>query len=151
MSGLELLTHLEHHTLRLPTLVLTAHPDVDKAVLSIQRGAIGILQKPPDPGRLRDHCQTMIQLAEAMAVARRELRQLQRHVRTLTERELGVFALLGKGFSTKQVARSLDISIRTAHIHRANVMRKLGAETLSRVAMLAARHAECNGRQRALS
>lgn len=150
MSGLELLGHLEHRTLRLPTLVLTAQPDVENAV-STQHFVIGVLPKSPDPERLRDHCRTMVRLAEVMAVARRELRQLQRLVCTLTERELAVFEMLGKGHSTKQIADLLAVSMRTANLHQASVMRKLGAETSAAMALLAARFYERDDHLRAPS
>jgi DNA-binding NarL/FixJ family response regulator len=43
----------------------------------------------------------------------------------LTHRELDVFPLLAKGFNAKQIAQHLDIMPKTAHVHRANILKKL--------------------------
>ena len=47
----------------------------------------------------------------------------------LTPREQQVATLLAYGFTNGEIARRLTISIRTAEMHRANAMRKLGADT----------------------
>ena len=50
------------------------------------------------------------------------------HVPTsLTSRERQVATLLAYGFTNAEIAERLIISIRTAEMHRANAMRKLGA------------------------
>jgi len=46
----------------------------------------------------------------------------------LTQRELDVFPLLAKGFNAKQIAQHLDIMPKTAHVHRANILKKLAIE-----------------------
>ena len=56
----------------------------------------------------------------------------------LTDRESSVLRLLAEGKSNKEVARELDISVRTAETHRKNIKRKLGISTtagLTRYAM----------------
>jgi DNA-binding NarL/FixJ family response regulator len=52
---------------------------------------------------------------------------------TLTPRELEVATLLAYGHTNGTIARKLTISVRTAEMHRANVMRKLGAESRAEV------------------
>ena len=49
----------------------------------------------------------------------------------LTEREREVVAGLVRGLTNKQIGQELGISHRTVEIHRARVMRKLGAPTLA--------------------
>ena len=46
----------------------------------------------------------------------------------LTQRELDVFPLLAKGFNAKQIAQQLNIMPKTAHVHRANILKKLAIE-----------------------
>ncbi|HTR33465.1 MAG TPA: helix-turn-helix transcriptional regulator [Gaiellaceae bacterium] len=48
-------------------------------------------------------------------------------VPTLTRREHQVASLLAYGYTNSEVAEKLGISVRTAEMHRANAMRKLGA------------------------
>lgn len=58
----------------------------------------------------------------------------------LTQREIEILLLLSNGFSSKQIATELSISIRTVETHRLNIMKKLGtsnsAETISVAAKL---------------
>jgi FixJ family two-component response regulator len=49
----------------------------------------------------------------------------------LTHREVEVVAGLVRGLTNKQIGHELDISHRTVEIHRARLMRKLGAATLA--------------------
>ena len=44
----------------------------------------------------------------------------------LSDREIQVFALIGKGYSSQQVAKRLHISVKTIETHRANIKQKLG-------------------------
>jgi two-component system response regulator FixJ len=48
-------------------------------------------------------------------------------VELLTPREREVLALIARGASSKEAARTLDISPRTVEVHRARIMDKLGA------------------------
>jgi HD-GYP domain-containing protein (c-di-GMP phosphodiesterase class II) len=58
----------------------------------------------------------------------------------LTEREVEVVGLLARGFQTKQVARALGISIKTADRHIQNAYRKAGVSTRAGAAMFAMEH-----------
>ncbi len=60
-------------------------------------------------------------------------------LRRLTPREIEVFQMLAEGISNKDIAFELDISIKTAIAHRANIMRKLGFESLSDLVRFAIR------------
>jgi DNA-binding NarL/FixJ family response regulator len=59
---------------------------------------------------------------------------------TLTPRELEVVQLLAEGKSTKEVAITLDLSVKTAETHRNNIMRKLGVHNLCHVVLYAVRN-----------
>jgi HD-GYP domain-containing protein (c-di-GMP phosphodiesterase class II) len=58
----------------------------------------------------------------------------------LTEREAEVVALLARGFQTKQVARALGISIKTADRHIQNAYGKIGVSTRAGAALFAMQH-----------
>ncbi len=146
MNGLELLANLRRASVELPTLVLSASPDVERVVTAIQRGAIGFLEKPPEPARLIEHIRGMMQMSVGHAQDRVSLQQLHAAHRRLTEREIEVFELLGKGLTSKQIAHELGLSIRTSHIHRSNVMLKFGLETQLEIVQAAARLREAAAR-----
>jgi DNA-binding NarL/FixJ family response regulator len=58
----------------------------------------------------------------------------------LTEREAEVIALLARGFQTKQVARALGISVKTADRHIQNAYRKVGVSTRAAATLFAMEH-----------
>jgi FixJ family two-component response regulator len=101
---------------------------VERVVLAMQRGAVGFLAKPPLPEQLMETVQRMALQAAPFAAERVELRRLQELRRKLTVRESEVFGLVARGLTAKQIAHELDVSLRTAHIHRTNVLRKFGVE-----------------------
>ena len=63
-----------------------------------------------------------------------ELGELYSH---LTPREREIIVLLARGYSAKQIGRELDISHRTAEIHRARIMEKLEVQSLAELVALA--------------
>jgi DNA-binding CsgD family transcriptional regulator len=58
----------------------------------------------------------------------------------LTSREREIVQLLAEGKSSKEVANSLSISVKTAETHRANIMRKLQLHTVSELVRYAVRN-----------
>lgn len=58
----------------------------------------------------------------------------------LTPREREVLQLLAEGQTTKEVAATLSISVKTAETHRSNLMRKLGLHNVSELVMYAVRN-----------
>ena len=54
-------------------------------------------------------------------------------VNNLSNRELEVFHLLGKGFTARQVAEALHISVKTVDTHRDSLKRKVGATSISQL------------------
>ena len=48
-----------------------------------------------------------------------------KHVITLTNREREILQLISEGFTTKEIAMKLNISVDTVHVHRNNMMQKL--------------------------
>lgn len=58
----------------------------------------------------------------------------------LTSREREIVQLLAEGKSSKEVANSLNISVKTAETHRANIMRKLQLHTVSELVRYAVRN-----------
>lgn len=57
----------------------------------------------------------------------------------LTKREREVLQLLAEGVSTKEIASSLSISVKTAHAHRQNIMTKLKINSVAELTRYALR------------
>lgn len=125
MSGLELqqlLLELGHD---LPVMFLSAHGDVPAAVNAMQAGAVDFLQKPLNPQAFLTSVNRIIRLARERHAAREHARVLQRELRQLSAREMDVLEGLRRGHTSKEIARSLDISSKTVDVHRANILRKM--------------------------
>jgi two-component system, NarL family, nitrate/nitrite response regulator NarL len=59
---------------------------------------------------------------------------------TLTRRERQVLRLLALGYTNREIAGVLDVSVRTAEVHRASVQRKLGVKARFELVRFALRH-----------
>jgi DNA-binding NarL/FixJ family response regulator len=90
----------------------TAANDLIRAIREVQRG--NAFFSPTIAKRLRDQCR------EAFTTG-----QPPRKSTELTTREAEVLQLIAEGFSNKQIASELNISIKTVEKHRQQVMNKL--------------------------
>lgn len=133
MSGLELQGELNRRGVLLPVIFITGHGDVPMAVEAMQHGAFDFLQKP-----FKDHDLTG-RIRRALAHDR-ELRekigrktQIRARLARLTPRERQVLRLVADGKPNKVMAAELGVSQRTVEIHRAHVMRKMGASSLAQL------------------
>ncbi len=138
MDGLELGEHLRARALEFPMIVITGHADVPLAVQAMKAGAIDFIEKP-------FASETML---DSLAAARSRLAASpsERHPATaaaaarlalLSPREREVLEGLLAGLPNKSIAYDLAISPRTVEIHRARVMDKMGARSLSELIRLA--------------
>jgi DNA-binding NarL/FixJ family response regulator len=73
-------------------------------------------------------------------MAGNRLEDMQATRDTLTSREREIVQLLAEGKSSKEVATSLNISVKTAETHRANIMRKLELHTVADLVRYAVRN-----------
>ena len=141
MSGLQLLDRLYAQTPHLPVIVITGHADVSLAVHAMRAGAVDFVEKPFDAQMLLASVARALdcnRMAQDRATKARESRDL---LGLLTEREQEVLVQLAHGQSNKSIANELRISPRTTEIHRAHIMKKLGARSLAdlvRIYLLAA-------------
>ncbi|HVV99150.1 MAG TPA: response regulator [Planctomycetaceae bacterium] len=130
IGGLLLLERLRERGISLPVLFLTSHGTIPLAVQAILSGAVDFLQKPCRDQDLWDA------ISRAFSHHDRLRRRLQRECRTrellakLSNEEQQVLARLMEGKPNRVTAKELDVSVRTIEIRRANLMRKLGVETL---------------------
>lgn len=126
MSGLELQRRL-HPQPVLPIVFMTGHGDVDQAVQALRGGAVDFLQKPFREQALLDALNRAVALS--VQAQRQQARQAQalEVLQRLSPRERDVARLLALGHSNKEVARQLDISDHTVHVHRQSITKKTGS------------------------
>ncbi len=136
-SGLEILEALRARDEGLPIIVITGHADVPMAVRAMRAGAFDFVEKPIDGEALLRAVQTAISARRKAGPNAREAEALRGRIASLTPRELEVMQALVVGHPNKVIAAELGISPRTVEIHRARVMEKLQAQSLSHLVRMA--------------
>ncbi|XUM20045.1 response regulator FixJ [Bradyrhizobium oligotrophicum S58] len=139
IDGIELLKRMKAAGSSFPILVMTGHGDVPLAVEAMKLGAVDFLEKPFEDERLVAMIETAIQQAEPAAKNESVAQDILARVASLSPRERQVMDGLMAGLSNKLIAREYDISPRTIEVYRANVMTKMGANSLSELVRLAMR------------
>lgn len=134
LGGLEVVRRLREAHPQIKVLVLTMHSEDEYVLQVVRAGASGYLVKDSAASELVAAVRSLHagrghfgpQAARALA------EQLQRPDRNgadpygeLTAREREVFHLIAEGFTTKEIAKRLDISVKTAENHRGRVLDKL--------------------------
>jgi RNA polymerase sigma factor (sigma-70 family) len=131
VGGLSLLQQIAQISPNLPVLMMTGMGQVATAVQAMKAGALDFLEKPLDADTLFALVDRAL-AASARATASAEQRTRARAwLDRLTPRERSVFDRLAQGKTNKQIAAELKISPRTVEIHRANLMGKLEATSVS--------------------
>ena len=131
MSGLELQDKLIERKSPLPIVFITAHGDVPMAVETMKKGALDFIQKPFDENKLFALVEKMQERAQAAFVSHQRANTREILLGKLTNREAQVLGRIVAGRLNKQIADDLNISIKTVEAHRANIMEKLGANTVA--------------------
>jgi len=131
ISGLELLNLLAERHWCLPVLIVTGHGDVPMAVRAMKSGALDFLQKPYNDQLLLDRIQQALELCRERQRHHEEVVRIQNHFLQLTPREREVAGLVVAGKANKVIAQELGLSPKTIEVHRANVMVKMQANSLS--------------------
>ncbi|MCW0236456.1 MAG: response regulator FixJ [Ferrovibrio sp.] len=137
MDGMTLLEHLRSKGVNLPVIVVTGHADVPLAVRAMKAGAVDFIEKPYTTAAMQDAVRRALDSARAGALGQIDQTDARNRVASLTARERDVLRLLVIGHPNKIIAFQLSISPRTVEIHRANVMKKLNAESLSHLVRMA--------------
>jgi two-component system, LuxR family, response regulator FixJ len=137
MDGLELQSELNRRGARLAVIIMTGHGDVPIAVRAMKAGAADFIEKPFSDSLLLDALRRA--LAHSVEVNRQaeEAGETLRRLATLTAREREVLEGMVAGRPNKVIAYDLGISPRTVEIHRARVMDKMQARSLSALVRMA--------------
>ena len=137
LSGLEIQEKLTEKRIALPVIIITGHGDVPIAVQAIKAGAIDFIEKPFGDDVILES------VGRALEQGRRNKRdassaaEIEARLARLTPRERDVLGHLVIGNPNKIIAHKLGISPRTVEIHRARVIEKMEARSLSHLVRLA--------------
>lgn len=142
-DGLELVKDARAHYPTLPLLVLSMHDEVIYAERMLSAGANGYIMKQAASDQflvaLRRVLEGGIYVSEMVGNSMIEkfaaggAYASANPVDSLSNRELQVLHMIGKGLSTRQTAEALNLSIKTIESHRQRIKRKLSLTTAAQL------------------
>jgi FixJ family two-component response regulator len=138
-SGLDFQRELAETNIRIPIIFITAHGDIPMTVRAMKAGAVEFLTKPFRDQDLLDAVQLALERDRARRQHESEIATLRERVVSLTPREREVLPLVVSGLLNKQIAAELGTSETTVKVHRSQLMRKMGAESLAELVRMAQR------------
>ncbi|WP_417687011.1 response regulator transcription factor [Pseudidiomarina gelatinasegens] len=138
LGGLNVQEELQKRGSQLPIIFVSGHADVPIVVRAFKSGAFDFIEKPFNEQLLLDSVQQAVQLHRE----RNNRPPQPEHattdlLATLTRRERDVFLPLAQGYTSREIADRLNVSIKTIDLYRARVMKRLGADRLPDVTGLA--------------
>jgi len=142
-SGIELIKAIRNEHDDLPILVVSMHDESLYAERSLRAGAMGYVMKH-EPGKsvitaIHKLLRGEMYLSERMSSAviskfmRGEPDQPASPVDTLSDREMEVFRMLGRGMGTRQIAQDLGVTVATVNSFRNRIKEKLKLKTATEV------------------
>lgn len=137
ISGLELLRRLSDRLPQFPVIVLTGEADVPTAVEALKNGALDLIEKPYSAETIVAAVRQALTQLEARSDRDSRRSEAAERLAALSAREREVLDGVVRGLSNKEIARELGISPRTVEAYRANLMMKMGADSLSDLVRMA--------------
>lgn len=130
-SGLDFQRDLAEARVTLPIVFITGHGDIPMSVRAMKSGAIEFLTKPLREQDLLDAVNDGLVQDRARRENEHALAELRERFDVLTPRERSILVQVVNGRLNKQIAGDMGITETTVKVHRSNMMRKIGAESLA--------------------
>lgn len=137
ISGLDLHRELVKADDEIPTIFITAHGDIPMTVRAMKAGAVEFLTKPFRDQDLLDAIQVALERDCVRRERQAEMATLRERLESLTPREREVLPLVVSGLLNKQVAAAIGTTEATVKVHRSQLMRKMGADSLPELVRMA--------------
>lgn len=136
-DGLEVQAMLASAGSRRPVIFLTGNGSIPATVAAIRAGAINFLTKPVTEPRLFEAVEEALRVDARQRSVGLQNMVLKERLESLTPRERQVLEQVIRGRLNKQVAADLGTVEKTIKVHRARVMKKMGARSLAELVQLA--------------
>lgn len=137
MDGLALMERLKADGINLPVIMVTGHGDVPLAVKAMRVGAVDFVEKPYTSDAILNAIRRASEQAGQAQFNDVAPDRVAALLKGLTPREREVLDQLVVGKPNKIIAHELDISPRTVEVHRARLMQKMEADSLSHLVRMA--------------
>lgn len=132
MSGLQLQDRLIALGNPLPIIMISGHGDISMAIRAMKAGAIDFILKPFNDQQLLEQIQKALSLSIEIEIKKTVLNRYNK----LSAREKEILTKILNGKMNKQISYELEISIKTVEFHRANIMQKMEADSILKLAKL---------------
>ncbi len=136
MDGMELLNRLAKLPPLPPIVIITGHGEVEMAVKALKIGAFDFIEKPFVPEALIERVKAAVRWGEQSLAQKLKESEAHKRLAALTPREMDVLRHLLSGLANKAIAERLGLSPRTVEVHRAHIMEKTQANSLSHLIRL---------------
>lgn len=134
MNGLEMQKELADRGFRIPIIFITGHGGIPESVQAMKMGAVDFLEKPFRQSDIVSRIDEALELDRVSRSARDKTAGVRHRFESLTVREKEITEMMLRnpaGASSKDVARSLDISPRTVDHHRARILEKMAVRSVA--------------------
>jgi FixJ family two-component response regulator len=138
-SGLDFQRELAEAKIHIPIIFITGHGDIAMSVRAMKAGAIEFLTKPFRDQDLLDSIQVALERDRDRIQHESEIASLLLRFESLTPREREVLPLVVSGKLNKQIAAGIGTTEAAVKVHRSQLMRKLGADSLPELVRIAER------------
>ena len=142
LTGLELIELLPKKNINEPVVMMSGLGDIPTAVRAMKAGAFDFIEKPFNHDCLISTLKLCLEHSAAR-LAIPSLESTSQKLKLLTRREIQVFDRLVEGKINKVIAVELNVSVRTIEAHRASIMNKVHAKSLSDLVKLSL-HSQTN-------
>lgn len=129
MSGFEVQRELQRRGYQQPVVFLSGHGDIPMAVQAMRAGALEFLEKPVRGAELFAAVDRGLEVARSRHRENEQRRAARELLESLSQRENDVADLLRAGLRSREIAERLELSPRTVEMHRARLLKRVGART----------------------
>jgi FixJ family two-component response regulator len=139
MSGLDLQRELTSAGIHTPLIFITSYGHIPMSVRAMKAGAVEFLTKPFRDQDLLDAIQLALKRDRLRRESEADVQSLRERFESLTPREREILPLVVSGLLNKQIAASIGISEASVKVHRSQLTRKMGAQSLADLVRMAER------------
>ncbi len=139
ISGLDFQRRLAEAKVHIPIIFITGHGDIPMTVRAMKAGAVEFLPKPFNDQDLIDAIHQALERDRVRRRQEAEIATLRQRFESLTPREQEVLPRVITGLLNKQIAAEIGTSEATVKVHRSQLMRKMGAESVAELVRMAER------------
>ena len=137
MGGLNVQEAMRARGMQMPVIFVSGHADVPIVVRAFRAGAVDFIEKPYNEQLLLDSVQQALSRADRHQHQSAGQARVQGLLESLTPREKDVLLPLVQGYSNREIAEQLGVSVKTIDLYRSRVMKRMQAEHLPQLVGMA--------------